>query len=116
MIKRDLQTGMVVTTMSGSVYLVWKDRLLRRGAYLSLSDYRQDMKFSNRNYPQFDIAYVYADRFPAGEPTSFEDLIDPMGRDYLWSVFEESEKKEKKPMTLYELEQELGYPVEIVEG
>lgn len=115
MLKRDLQTGMVVTTMSGSVYLVWKDRLLRRDGYLDLDDYGQDMKFSNRMYPQFDIAFVYADRFPTGEPTIFDDLLDPMGRDCLWSQFEDAEKKEKRTMTLYELEQELGYPVEIVE-
>ena len=116
MLKRDLQTGMVVTTSSGSVYLVWKDRLIRADGYLDLDDYGQDMKFSNRMYPQFDIVFVYASRFVKGEPTTLNDLVDPLGRECLWSQFEETEKQEKRPMTLYELEQELGYPVEIVEG
>ncbi len=116
MIKNDLQTGMIVTTMSGSVYLVWKDRLLRRDGYLSLDNYAQDMTYHDRAYTQFDIAFVYGAEFPTGAPDAFDELLDPMGRSCLWNRFDEVKKNERRPMTLYDLEKELGYPIEIVEG
>lgn len=116
MIKRDLKNGMLVTTAIGKVYFVWNGRLLRKDGYLSLADYEQDFQFRNREYPQYDITIIYSEESSIGAPGDIYELLETFGRTVLWNKFDTSTRREKRPMTLFELEQELGYPVEIVEG
>lgn len=99
MTKSDLKNRMVVEVRDGKRYLVVDELLMRDSGWLVLSDYDEDLMHKyNKNY---DIVKVFdcVKRFDNVEKCN----------DVIW------ERQEPKKITLKELEDILGYPVEIVE-
>lgn len=118
MTKQDLKTGMRVRTRNGELYLVLKDCKTGHyghqdllfasfcGDYNIGDDYNNDLICvdSNDTDEDFDIVEVYTAK------SGFAD-IDVLDRTSLKSIWK---REEKKKMTVAEIEEKLGYEVEIV--
>lgn len=108
--KADLKDGMVVELRSGNSLLVVKMgenlKMLSKIQYYSGEDVTEDLKEKDvEKRGELDIVKVFAPA-PLEKVSNILDLIEIKG-ELLW------ERKEK--MTLEEVEQELGYRIEIIE-
>lgn len=108
--KADLKDGMVVELRSGKSLLVVKRgenlKMLSKIQYYSGEDVTEDLKEKDvEKRGELDIVKVFAPA-PLEKVSNILDLIEIKG-ELLW------ERKEK--MTLEEVEQELGYRIEIIE-
>lgn len=103
MTKSDLKGGMIVEIKNGEKLLVFKSALIncylfidRRGKYWEMRLYNEDLYRSNDNFyygdaRDYDIVKVYDEK---------DNLI--------W------ERKEARKMTVSEIEEKLGYKIEII--
>lgn len=108
--KADLEDGMVVELRNGKHLLVIKRgkkiKMLTETQYYSGEDVTEDLKQKNsEKRGELDIVKVFAPA-PLEKVANVLNLIEMKG-EMLW------ERREK--MTLEEIEQELGYKIEIVE-
>lgn len=120
--KHDLATGMHVICKNGDEYVLIKNVdthmsgqtkitsvpmiSVKNNGWLDLRDYTEDLKDVNC-FEEFDIQKVYM-------PKYYRCVISPIyaiPEDYelIW------ERPEKKKMTLEEIEEALGYEIEIVD-
>lgn len=106
--KEDLKVGYVVKIRCGELYMVMpidKPReiiLARYNGWGNLANYNDDLTHQAKQ--KFDIVKVYGLTSYETEPLEFELKNRPL----LW------ERKETKKMTIAEIEDILGYKIEIV--
>lgn len=116
----DLKTGMHVITRNGDEYVVMRDVVthadgqtgtspiimtnIKYCAWLNLKEYAEDLTLYDN---EFGIQKVYMPRYYRSLVTSVE--IKPEDFVLIWK------RPTKKQMTLEEIEEALGYEVEIVE-
>lgn len=128
----DLKTGMHVILRDGDEYIVLKDtclynsnydydtyekniiKTLNSRTYTSLNNYNEDFTSAISN--ELDIVEVYTCNYITAILESVKNEPDSFTR-----IFEEKptkifEEKPTKKMTLEEIEKELGYKIEIVNG
>lgn len=107
--KTDLQVGMVVETRCMGLYMVMpvdepmEIILASYNGWASLANYNDDL--THRANQIFDIVKVYGFTSYETEPLEFE--LD--NRKLLWE-----RKEETKKMTVAEIENILGYKIEVV--
>lgn len=108
----DLKTGMIVKTRDGKCHIIMKDFLdegdilagISTNAYISnswtrLSNYSQDMTFSDHGLPELDIVEVWK-----GSPFCI-DVPEKL----LWK------REEYKVVTMKEIEEKFGCKVKIIQ-
>lgn len=114
MTKADLKTGMRVTHRNGNMSIVVLnascdseskgiDKVIQvKGKWVDGLNYYDDKSLDNEIYKDLDIVKVEI-------PLRYVDYFKENGEyKTIW------ERKEPKPMTLAEIEKELGYPVKII--
>lgn len=126
MTKEDLKTGMLVEIENGNLYIVLKDTDVfghrdvlssinfKHGGYLALDDYSETLEFFTTNFGwgEFTIKTVYDyETYPG---TLFRDLI-ALGKPRADRMTLLWKREPRKRMTLKEVEEELGYKVEIIQ-
>lgn len=101
----ELKTGMVVMFRDKGLYLVIKidDEIFftNETEWNPARVYREDM--TNKDFSEFDIIKVYK-----GIKGSIRQILNVEENRLIW------ERKEKKKMTISEIEKKLGYEIEIV--
>lgn len=116
--KSELKTGMFVELRNGGIYMIAMDlygvhpernMIKIAGGFMSLSDYTDDLKYKKYSWDeQWDIIRVYSMvNFKIGDifvEFSEKDLI------LLW----DEEWRTPKELTISEIEDMLGYPVNII--
>lgn len=111
--KSDLKSGDIVKTKEGAKYIVLLqtrdgDLLidLDNGYYLTLSGYNEDL--TRENLKQHDVIAICAEEY-AGDNLRQHGLTSiTAGFEWTWK------RKDKKEMTIAEIEKELGYSIKIV--
>ena len=115
--KSDLETGMRVKTREGNIYLVVKDikseiygrqdvAFVSEYGFMEGSGYNEDLK--NNNDRDLDIIEVRS-IFENDSETFLTSSILMLNRGYsIWK------REERKKMTISQIEEALGYPVEII--
>lgn len=98
-----IEDGYVVETAEGDLYLKIGDRLIREGMYLRFENYNE--KLECPSIEEFNIIRIY-------KPTNVSSLEKILNRNYLELV---EVIDNRKPMTLEEIEKELGFKVKIVD-
>ena len=109
--KQDLKTGMLVQFRNGEVYMLINDTLVRDVKFLSLNDINNDLSHISHD-DEWDIMKV-------SKVLNCHSLIPKywderrLNNNLLW------EREETKKMTVSEmqkeLEEKLGYKIEIIE-
>ena len=98
--KYTLRNGMVAKTRKGEYYLVCGDKLLGKTGYLLLTDY--DNNLTHKTNKEYTIDTIFRQIY------RLEDLEDIQDLSVLFK------RIERKKMTLAEIEEELGYPIELI--
>lgn len=104
--KSDLKNGMIVELRNGFRGIVINDNLiLGNKLYSELLNYNDDLSIKyNLNGNDLDIIKVYT----AWSYMGFEDYLKDDNLDIIW------ERQESKKMTLKQVEEALGYKIEII--
>lgn len=117
----DLETGMVVETANGTLLLVVKfpgyfadntvDRAISNDCWVDLGHYNQDFSRCDwvKKYDPVnrDIVAVYATKEYSYYKKTLSELLN---KEHLVKIFD---VEYRKPMTLEDIEKELGYKVRI---
>lgn len=105
--KSDLKNGMIVELRNGFRGIVINDNLiLGNKLYSELLDYNDDLSIKyNLNGNDLDIVKVYT----VWSYMGFEDYLKDDNLELIW------ERKEPKKMTVAQIEEELGYEIDIVD-
>jgi len=111
--KSDLKTGMVVQMRNGKHFRVFLntndgDFISGSNEWNPLGAYREDFT-STSSFNSLDIVKVY-------DTGAYELAQDPLDLDRADVIWVESEPEETRKMTLEEIEEVLGYKVEIYTG
>lgn len=120
MTKKDLNQGAIIKTRNGDFHILVGDVLidLDTGCFLSLKYYSNDLLYSTSGgYWYFDISGGdwYFDIVAVFNPrlihSGYHTFIQDGKSGIVWTW----EREEPKEMTKEEIEQELGYKIEIVQ-
>ena len=108
--KQDLKTGMLVQFRDGEVYMFINDILVRDGGWMSLDNFEKDLNYVYND--EFDIMKV--SKVLVGYSLIPENWNEErLNNNLLW------EREETIKMTVSEmqeeLEEKLGYKIEIIE-
>ena len=98
--KYSLKNGMVAKIRKGKCYLVCGNKLLNKTGYLLLTDYDNDL--THKMNEEYSIDTIFKQIY------KLEDLEDIQELSVLW------ERIERKKMTLAEIEEKLGYSIELI--
>lgn len=98
-----IEDGYVVETVNGNLYLKIGDRLIRESKFVSIDNYNE--KLENTLEEEFNIIRIY-------KPINVSSLEKILNQNYLELV---EVIDNRKPMTLEEIEKELGFKVKIVD-
>ena len=119
---KDLRTGMIVTCRNGSEFTVIRDRVIDEACtcdvfvrhddnglgWMRFDQYNEDLTFGQFAISPMDWDIVKIER--AKHPFGFMNLdYYPEKRVFIW------QRKDVVKLTLAEIEERLGHPVEIVE-
>lgn len=98
-LKNKLENRMIVETREGKRYMVVDNILVGKNGYSNLNGYTGSLK--HETFSDLDIMKVY----------THQNIFKPAFEGVLGVVWE---RKEPKKLTVSEIEDLLGYPVEIV--
>lgn len=119
--KSDLKSGHVVETKEGQVFIVMIDEFDMGGDYIfnqyaechmPLDEYSEDLQMIDRHYDCLDICKVYQPLYNHSIRNIKKEIKGEYDREDFRLVWE---RQKPKKMTLAEIEEVLGYPVEVVE-
>lgn len=99
-IKDKLQDGMVVEMKSGDRYLVVGNRFISKVGYIDISDFEDNLTMLDDH--DFDINKIYDEIY----------FLDALEKNDELRIFWERPLKRK--MTLQEIENKLGYEIELI--
>lgn len=121
MTKRDLRTGMIVTTANGEEYMVMlgfktqgidEDVIVirnREGGYNKLSRYNDDL--THVENPDYDIVKVAL--MAKAKRTFADDAVRTEDAEVIWKKVEEVEDTPVVTLTLADIQEALGFAVRI---
>lgn len=110
--KKDLKTGMVVKTKNNTMFLVVGDKLISTTGFGLLNEYKDDLTINDQPDPDiqsgFDIIEVYDDinGWGFGFSRALSYIEEKKYGKLIWK------RKEIKEVTMQEIADKLGIPVE----
>lgn len=103
MTKQELKNGMIVETGEDIKYLYLDEILRGYGGWICLSGYNDDLTFSNRDFPEFDIVKVYKN-----ESISLKNIFRNEFLELIW-VRPETQKLSEREIEVLKALDVLGY-------
>lgn len=108
--KADLETGMVAELRNGDKMLVVKSKQyfkLFDNSYLDGSDFTDELIQKDRNSMEYDIVAIFEQADVSSDQVGTIDALYLKHGKEIW-------RRNKTPMTIEQIEKELGYRIEII--